>query len=89
MYEVLGKSIKELKFSVKGVVEGVSIGELGRVWTGIVRVWNEGSSERFGRIHREKKVGELVGWIKRLVFVSTKVQNKGREGCVKLISFDH
>ena len=70
--EVLGKSIKELKFSVKEVVEGVSIGELERVGTGIVRVWTEGSSEWFGRIHWEKKVGELVGWIKRHLLLSPK-----------------
>lgn len=79
--EVLGKSIKELKFSVKEVVEGVSIGELERVGTGIVRVWNEGSSEWFGRIHREKKVGELVGWIKRHLLLSPKKAKFRLFGC--------
>ena len=79
--EVLRKSIKELKFSVKEVVEGVSIGELERVGTGIVRVWNEGSSEWFGRIHREKKVGELVGWIKRHLLLSPKKAKFRLFGC--------
>ena len=35
-------------------------------------MWNEGRIEWISKIHREKKVGELVGWIKRHLCVSKK-----------------
>ena len=77
--EVIGKSTEELKFFVKEVGERVAIGEVSRWGAWIVRVWNEWSSEWIGSIHRKKKLGELVGWIKRRLLFLMLVSKKDGE----------